>query len=63
MVEKMCPFTVSPFNLKVTLNKNNKFRISDTSYKSGKKRKGNGSRRVHMSVTWMERERERATNN
>ena len=37
-VEKMCPFTVSPFNLKVTLNKNNKFRISDASYQFGEKK-------------------------
>ncbi|CBI36565.3 unnamed protein product, partial [Vitis vinifera] len=56
MVEKMCPFTVSPFNLKITLNKNNKFRISYTSYRSRKKKGrggggGNGSRRVHVSVT------------
>ena len=37
-VEKMCPFTVFSFNLKVTLNKNNKFRISDASYQFGEKK-------------------------
>ena len=60
MVEKMCPFTVSPFNLKVTLNKNNKFRISYTSYQSGKKM---GEMEVGecmwVSHRWRERERER----
>ena len=58
-VEKMCPFTVFSFNLKVTLNKNNKFRIFDTSYQSRKKKEMEVGECMWVSHRWRERERER----
>ena len=60
-VEKMCPFTVFSFNLKVTLNKNNKFRISDASYQFGEKKEMEVGECMWVSHRWREREREQLT--